>query len=82
MSISVAKLRPEQVSGAKCAYTTRRVDFSLAKTLVKGRPTIRSGHLLLARVRRLGHHQRLELTAGRRARLFTGDTVALAYGNL
>lgn len=81
MKTAVAKLEPEQLAGVKRAYTTRRVDFSRARTLINGRPDIRPGQILLARVKSLGQHQRIELIDGRRARMFRGDTVAVAYGN-
>jgi len=40
-----------------------------------------TGDLVLARVEKLGQHRHLELTTGRRARLFQGDEIILAYGN-
>ncbi|RMG34121.1 MAG: DUF1611 domain-containing protein [Gammaproteobacteria bacterium] len=40
----------------------------------------RSGDLLLARVGRVGQHKRLERPDGRRAQLFAGDHVVVAYG--
>jgi hypothetical protein len=51
--------------------------MSLLKT--DGAP--RSGDLVLARVDKLGQHRHLELSTGRRARLFPGDEIVLAYGN-
>ncbi|ROR32801.1 hypothetical protein [Inmirania thermothiophila] len=65
---------------AKKAYTTRRVDWSGVCGLVHGRRP-QAGDLVLARVAAIGQHKRIELADGRRARLFRGDEVVVAYGN-
>ncbi|MEW5757247.1 MAG: DUF1611 domain-containing protein [Pseudomonadota bacterium] len=74
-------LKPERLAMAKFAYTTRRVERSAIKTLLTGERQPHSGDLLLARVEKLGHHQRIELEHGRRAPLFSGDEVVVCYGN-
>ena len=87
----------ERLSRAKAAYTTRRVDLSAATTLlqseviheVSGQVTHavienlipQAGDIVLARVKKMGQHQRLELANGRRASLFVGDEVVVSYGN-
>lgn len=70
---------------AKAAYTTRfahslfsHSDAHYALTTV-GAP--RAGDLVLARVTEIGQHQRLEEPNGRRAALFVGDEVLVAYGH-
>jgi hypothetical protein len=66
----------------KQAFTTRRVDFDRATHLLDGsdiKP--RAGDVVLAEVTRLGQHTGLQAPNGRRVRLFTGDLVAVAYGN-
>lgn len=63
------------------AFTTRRVDRARAAMLITDERAPRSGDLVLARVDALGHHGNLQLTDGRRRRLFPGDNVVVAYGN-
>jgi len=71
----------ERLHQAKWAYTTRRViedqDFSLLSGDICPHP----GDLLLAEVVELGQHKRLELVTSRRATLFEGDEIVIAYGN-
>lgn len=72
-------LREDRRSAAKRAFTTRRVDLDLATRLRSDlRP--RAGDLVLARVAQLGQHQKLESPHGRRAQLYVGDEIIVAYG--
>ena len=78
------KLAPEALSRllehTPWAFSTRRIERSAARTLItEATPT--AGDLVLARVDALGHHADLQLSDGRRRRLFPGDTFAAAYGN-
>lgn len=73
-------LNHARISAAKRAFVTRRVDLSDAKRIDPG-ATPRAGDLCLARLVRKGHHQRLELTTGRRARMEPGDEIIVAFGN-
>ncbi len=69
-----------RLRSAKAAYTTRHIDLESAVSLLTGvRPRI--GDLVLARVSEIGQHVRIELAHGRRATLFPGDEVVVAYGN-
>jgi hypothetical protein len=63
------------------SFTTRRVDRAQAKTLLSGDLQPQVGDLVLARIECLGHHGNLQLTDGRRRRLFIGDLVIAAYAN-
>ncbi len=65
---------------AKRAYTTRRFDLSELRALAT-EPAQRphAGDLVLARIERIGKHAALELTDSRRATLFPGDEVLVAY---
>ena len=74
-------LAAERISTAKAAFSTRRVCFSQATSLLCGQHSPRAGDLVLARVTRLGQHSRIELATGRRARLHIGDEVIVCYGN-
>lgn len=65
---------------AKTPYSVRRVPPA-AMSLLSPDGVPRSGDLVLARVDKLGQHRHLELATGRRARLFPGDEIVLAYGN-
>lgn len=62
------------------AFTTRRALLTDAHSLVLdgARPT--AGDLVIARVTRLGLHQRIELPTGRRSNLYEGDHILVAYG--
>jgi hypothetical protein len=65
---------------AKRAYTTRLVPVERMEGLIThGRPDV--GDLVLARVNRLRQHQHLERPDGRRAKLWEGDEIIVAYGN-
>ncbi len=66
---------------AKRAFSTRRVPENAMKTLLGGSRSPRPGDLVLARVKAIGSHKRIELPTGRRAILFAGDEIVLAYGN-
>lgn len=68
-----------RLARCKTAFVCRRADFSRAYSLshtVKPR----SGDLVLASVLEVGHHARLESVHGRRAQLFPGDEILVAYG--
>lgn len=73
--------REVRLARAKAAYTTRRVNLRAVETLIDGNIRPSAGDLLLARVEKLGQHRRLELTNGRKAQLFAGDEIIVAYGN-
>ena len=77
----VAILEPARIAGWKTPYAARRVPRSACRTLLTGEVTPRVGDLVLVRIDKLGQHKHLELACGRRARLFPGDEVVLAYGN-
>ena len=77
--ISIRQGLPERF---KQAFTTRRVDFDRGTRLLDGsgiKP--HAGDVVLAEVTKLGQHTGLQAPNGRRASLFTGDLVAVAYGN-
>ena len=68
-----------RIEAAKRAFTTRRIDFhSRMRLLRTGTPS--AGDVLLARIETLGQHQRIESPHGRRAQLYEGDEIIVAYG--
>lgn len=69
------------LAAAKRAYTTRRCHLEDAHYLLSGDVAPRPGDLVLARVTEIGQHSGLHATSGRRATLFAGDEVLVAYGN-
>lgn len=73
-------LDPARILRAKPAYTTRRVPLQAARALRQGEVAPRAGDLVLARVEKLGQHQRIELPSGRRAQLHAGDEIVVCYG--
>ena len=66
---------------AKMAFSTRRVPRASLATLISGRVRPRPGDVVLARVARIGHHAKLELTNGRRSAMHIGDEIIVAYGD-
>lgn len=65
---------------AKKSYATRRVSKNtMGGLIIESTPC--AGDLVLARVEELGQHRHIELESGRRAKLFPGDEIILAYGN-
>ncbi|MFZ5637460.1 MAG: DUF1611 domain-containing protein [Pseudomonadota bacterium] len=69
-----------RLEAAKRGFCLRRVDVRVA-TLLGRQYAPEAGSLFLARVTELGHHTRIELPDGRRARLFAGDEVVACYGH-
>lgn len=68
-----------RLESAKRAFTTRRIVFGNGMRLLRsGSP--RAGDLVLARVETLGQHQRIESPHGRRAQLYEGDEIIVAFG--
>jgi hypothetical protein len=69
-----------RLANAKRAYTTRHVPLESMAGLLEGSQLVpRAGDLVLARVQRVGKHAALELTESRRATMFVGDEVLVAY---
>lgn len=78
MLISLDSARASRV---KAAYSVRRLDPTQPLTVTYDetrRP--RHGDIVLAEVTTLGYHTLLELGDGRKARLYVGDEVLVAYG--
>ncbi len=73
-------LSAARIRRAKQSFVTRRVNLD---HIVALDPALRpvAGDVCLARLVRKGHHQRIELPDGRRARMHEGDELILAYGN-
>jgi hypothetical protein len=74
------QIAADRLSNAKRAFTTRNVDTS-ALCAISNDVAPRAGDVVLARVLEVGAHRRLELPTSRKALLFAGDEVVLAYGN-
>lgn len=68
-----------RVSFAKQSYVTRHVRLDLATSL-KQPEILCQGDIVLAKVKRVRQHTRLELPSGRRAHLFENDELILAAG--
>ena len=81
MDIKLEPLPRRRLDQAKWAYTTRRIDRGQEFQLLAGTLSPQAGDLVLARVAELGQHRRLELVTSRRASLFEGDEIVVAYGN-
>lgn len=81
MDLNLTPLSVQRLEQTKWAYTTRRVNQNQPFQLLRGDLSPLAGDLLLARVEQLGHHGRLELVTSRRATMFEGDEIVVAYGN-
>lgn len=77
----LTKLSGKRLAAAKRSFVTRNVALEEFHYLATGDIKPASGDLILARVDKLGQHQRIELPSGRRAHLFPGDEIILSYGN-
>src|SRR3954468_10520819 len=81
------RLDDNRVRRIKAAYTTRYVSEAMAGDptrfrVVTGTPLRpRAGDVVLARVNLIGQHQRIETPDSRRATLFEGDEILVAYGS-
>jgi len=76
-----APVEAGRIAAAKRSFVIRRIDLGMAAGLIAAGATPRAGDLVLARVDRLGQHKRLEEPGGRRATLFPGDEILVAYGD-
>jgi hypothetical protein len=65
---------------AKASYTTRLVELGMATRLLTNECEPKAGDLVLARIEKIGQHQKIELACGRRATLYVGDEVVVCYG--
>jgi hypothetical protein len=79
-SSGLGPLPAGRLASAKAAYSTRHVDLTAATQLLTG-VAPRVGDVVLARVAVIGQHQKVELGHGRRAAMFVGDEIVVAYGN-
>lgn len=68
-----------RLQAAKCAFTTRRVEFPQPVGLLRSAMPA-AGDLLLASVVSVGQHTRLESVHGRRMHLYEGDEIVVAFG--
>lgn len=79
--MKIQELRDIRKNRFKWAFSTRNVEQGRVATLLSGALTPVAGDLVPARVDRLGRHRKLELTTSRRADLFEGDEIVVAFGN-
>lgn len=70
-----------RLSLAKRAFSTRRVPQGQLRFIANGDLQPKAGDLVLAKVTQVGRLERVELVTGRKAALYVGDEVILAYGN-
>ncbi|MBP0047716.1 molybdopterin-guanine dinucleotide biosynthesis protein MobB [Marinobacterium sp. AK62] len=67
-----------RLESAKRSFVTRHADLSLCDSISPAE--MAAGDLLLAKVRRIRQHTRIELTSGRRAHLYPDDELILCAG--
>lgn len=69
----------ERLTRAKKSFVCRRATFDrVHEVSATARPS--AGDLVLATVTEIGHHARLESPEGRRAQLYVGDEIVVAFG--
>src|ERR1044071_4579387 len=79
--VSDLPLDPARLGRAKIAYSVRRVDLRRPLHLVTGPGVIpRHGDLVAAEILATGQPTKLEVTTSRRAALYPGDEIVVAYG--
>ena len=70
-----------RVRAAKRAFTTRRVELDVVRALSTTHCAPNAGDLVLAKVIQVRQHPRIETPEGRKAQLYPGDDIVVAYGN-
>lgn len=79
--MQLIELDPKLLENAKKSFSTRRVNDTDATALIVDDYRPRPGDLVLATVDCLGQHTGVQLRHGRRARIYPGEKVLLAYGS-
>jgi hypothetical protein len=85
--LPIEPVDPRRLASAKSAYTTRFVTRLISGDphgygLISGGQVVpRAGDVVLARVSELGQHLRIERPDSRKAMLFEGDEILVAYGD-
>ena len=74
-------LEANRLNNVKKAFSTRRVIDSDATCLITGEYRPQPGDLVLATVKSLGQHTGVQLRNGRRAQIYVGDEILVAYGS-
>ncbi|MDA0564218.1 DUF1611 domain-containing protein [Streptomonospora sp. S1-112] len=79
--VELHRLTDARRAALKVSYTVRALDTDRPEHVLSG-PGVRPRHgdIVLARVTAIGKHTRLETAVGRRAHLYPGDEVLVAYG--
>lgn len=74
-------LSQQDLHRAKKAFSTRRVADEQASLLITAGYRPQAGDLVLATVQSLGQHTGIQLRTARRAMIYCGDEILLAYGS-
>ncbi len=74
-------LSTTRIKKAKASYNVRNVDLKSATQLLNGNLQPEIGDVVLARIKVIGQHQKIELGTGRRAGLHVGDEIIVCYGS-
>ena len=75
------ELDTHRLARAKKAFSTRRVIDQDATCLITEDYRPQPGDLVLAKVKSLGQHTGVQLRIGRRAQIYVGDEILVAYGS-
>ncbi len=71
----------DRLNKIKLAYTTRRVPLNAIQSYELEGWSPEPGDLMLARIKMLGQHKKLQLRNGRKADLFLEDEIVISCGN-
>lgn len=71
----------QRLADVRWGFSTRRVQMPEHAIRVRQAARPCPGDLVLASVKSIGQHSRLELATGRRSQLYAGDRIVVAYGN-
>ncbi len=76
----MSPITTQMLMTAKWAFSTRRVDQSLAHGLDTSFAAVRPGDLIIGRIITVSQHQRIQLPTGRPSTLYPGDLIVMPCG--
>ncbi len=80
--MEICSIDLSSIENLKISFSLRRVCTADISALAHGRHLApRAGDIVMARFNTVGQHRYLQLHNGRKAKLFPGDTLLVAYGN-
>lgn len=78
--MTITDFHQDRLVQLKSSFTTRNVPISDMKTILTDDLTPSAGDLVLARVKKIGHHKRIQLRSRRPSQLFRDEEIVLCFG--